>query len=1014
LKGIDIIMAEKGKPGYVSDDHLELITDKLIKDSDDGLGKGDISNESVNSGPVTSYDGLFKPLASLRGLFEVPAIPPFSFEAHQTNNAELDISEEIVDEDGGLERDDGVTVEETVDEDVGVTIEEIVEEDGGVAIEDFVEEDGGVTTEEIVEENGGVTSEEFVERGGGVTTEEIVEEDGGVVTEESVENDGGITEMKNFENVEEEIVFEKEEVRQSEPTRDAEVGSPKQVQFKNLPTSPPELTVDSVVLQARDDVAELDADEEVTASDEEYENWEVEDYDDDETDSTDEAPPIPSEVHKVEGDQDASDYDEAYEFDETESSGSSEINSDDNEEKEVEEEKEDNAGDGIDDLRFDTDPGTGRDHEVDEELLLKNILMASLPGDKETSSSSMDFPEKPRAQRGLAGDDIDDMLSGIDSGTARDHEADEDLPLEKILVASPRGDKNTSYSSVDFPEKPQAQRSLDSEFHSPDIKVDPDNVAVQEQSRHTRGSFSDDEAAVNQNAAKEESKRFLLFVVGLAACILVGVAIVLIVISQQGNNAMPKVSIPITLSPSFLRTSAPTESLAPGETRAPQPTPTFPPIDPPSAPQATPAFPPIDQPIAPQAPPTFPLIAPTPRPSPAPTPKPDPPENDVCSDAIAVLSDGGSTSGSISFAETDNVDRCGDVTTNGPGVWYYVLGTGGEMMAHTCLNTAFDSKITIFKGPCSKPLCLESNEDFCRTQSAVSWESVYGQAYRILVHGDPGSVGNGSFELTIISRYNDECSTSIGPLAVFTLAVGPPIIGDNLGANANEEISCDGQLNSSPSVFYHVRGTGGNITASICEGTDFNARISILLGACDNLECIAQSDEDGCGLTWDSLAFQDYYVMIHGETIDDVGTFGLRLTTTEAPANDECPKALGPLQSDGTIIQGSTAGAVVDSTVPFCLNAVTSPGVWYFVTGDGSTLQASLCDGASFDTRLSVYEGDCPDGQLESLICVDGNDDFCGQESLVTWLSEEGTTYSILVHGYQNGSGDFKLSVTSI
>jgi hypothetical protein len=474
---------------------------------------------------------------------------------------------------------------------------------------------------------------------------------------------------------------------------------------------------------------------------------------------------------------------------------------------------------------------------------------------------------------------------------------------------------------------------------------------------------------------------------------------------------MPKVSIPITLSPSLLRTSAPTESLAPGETRAPQPPPIFPPIDPPSA---TPAFPPIDQPSTPQAPPTFPPIASTPRPSPAPTPKPDPPENDVCSDAIAVLSDGGSTSGSISFAETDNVDRCGDVTTNGPGVWYYVLGTCGEMMAHTCLNTAFDSKITIFKGPCSKPLCLEANEDFCSTQSAVSWESVYRQVYRILVHGDPGSVGDGSFELTIISRYNDECSTAIGPLAVFTLAIGPPVIGDTLGANTNEEITCDGQLNSSPSVFYHVRGTGGNITASICEGTDFNARISILLGACDSLECIAHSDDDGCDLTWDSLAFQDYYVMIHGETIDDVGTFGLRLITTEAPANDECPKALGPLQLDGTVIQGSTGGAVVDTTVPFCLSAVTSPGVWYFVTGDGSTLQASLCDGASFDTRLSVYEGNCPDMQLESLICVDGNDDFCGQESLVTWLSEEGTTYYVLVHGYQNGSGDFKLSVTSI
>jgi hypothetical protein len=84
------------------------------------------------------------------------------------------------------------------------------------------------------------------------------------------------------------------------------------------------------------------------------------------------------------------------------------------------------------------------------------------------------------------------------------------------------------------------------------------------------------------------------------------------------------------------------------------------------------------------------------------------------------------------------------------------------------------------------------------------------------------------------------------------------------------------------------------------------------------------------------------------------------------------------------------------------------------VRGNGLQLQASLCGGATYDTRLSIFEGECPDGNMESLICVDGNDDFCGIESLVTWLSEDGKLYYILVHGYLQATGDFALSVSSI
>jgi len=414
---------------------------------------------------------------------------------------------------------------------------------------------------------------------------------------------------------------------------------------------------------------------------------------------------------------------------------------------------------------------------------------------------------------------------------------------------------------------------------------------------------------------------------------------------------------------------------------------------------------PSPSPVAPSMRPTDPPFA-------------DQPENDKCDAAIGPLQPNGAvTRGSIASAGIDTVDRCGSVNTNGPGVWYYAMGTGGEMMAHTCQNTYFDTKITIFEGDCDKPICIEGNDDLCgptASFSAVSWQSRFQQVYLILVHGNSDDSGNGNFELAVVSRYNDECSTALGPLPVALDGFGSPLEGDTLSANPND-IPCNGEVSNSPSVFYLVRGTGGTLTASICDSLDFRANIAIMTGSCTSgLTCVDKTQGESCTISWDSVAFQDYYLMIDGETADDFGSFELLVTTSDVPDNDSCDQALGPLPLDGSIVTGITTGASVDSDTPFCESAVSSPGVWYSVIGNGFTLQASLCEGASYDTRLSIFEGTCPSGSLDGLQCVDGNDDFCGTQSLVAWLSEEGREYYILVHGYQQDAGDFKLSVSSI
>jgi hypothetical protein len=250
--------------------------------------------------------------------------------------------------------------------------------------------------------------------------------------------------------------------------------------------------------------------------------------------------------------------------------------------------------------------------------------------------------------------------------------------------------------------------------------------------------------------------------------------------------------------------------------------------------------------------------------------------NDLCIDAIGPLNSGSNIRGTIKDAGVDQVDQCGNAFKGYPGVWYYVYGTGGEMMAHTCNNTDFDSRILLFAGPCSELECLHINENYCGKQSVVSWKTEFYKPYLILVQGSPALRGsNESFQLTIESRYNDECNTAID-LVITSRTNGPITKGQTLNANKNL-IMCNGIISDSPSVFYRVKGTGSNIFAVLREGTDFNATLSLLTGKCSNLQCLDQSENGGRDLSWSSIESQDYYIVIHGETAKDVGNFDIQI-----------------------------------------------------------------------------------------------------------------------------------------
>jgi hypothetical protein len=124
--------------------------------------------------------------------------------------------------------------------------------------------------------------------------------------------------------------------------------------------------------------------------------------------------------------------------------------------------------------------------------------------------------------------------------------------------------------------------------------------------------------------------------------------------------------------------------------------------------------------------------------------------NNFCSGAIPLLlnvSEFGTNNGTAETLE-DNVDLCQDHHLTGPGFWYSFMGVGAFVTASLCSNrTTFDTQLRVYAGDCTSLQCVGYNDDFCDSQSEVTWQAVQGVPYYLLVSGYKGQTGD--FELLV-------------------------------------------------------------------------------------------------------------------------------------------------------------------------------------------------------------------------------------------------------------------------
>lgn len=226
---------------------------------------------------------------------------------------------------------------------------------------------------------------------------------------------------------------------------------------------------------------------------------------------------------------------------------------------------------------------------------------------------------------------------------------------------------------------------------------------------------------------------------------------------------------------------------------------------------------------------------------------------------------------------------------------------------------------------------------------------------------------------------------------------------------------------TAPGVWYTFESAGENATFDLCT-TDYDSKINVFSGECDNLTCLGGNDDSFANCGAGGASFLGNVLLPDGEIIyvlvqgfsSNTGDFTLTIECEEVVEieNDFCDDA-EELEC-GDSVDGTTLNAQTeDVTGTTCGTSISAGGVWYQMeVSENELWNISVCNAANFDTKLSVWSGD----DCDDLTCVGGNDDnftagCTGNTSEFEFLATEDQIIYVLVHGFLSAQGDFTLTV---
>lgn len=351
-----------------------------------------------------------------------------------------------------------------------------------------------------------------------------------------------------------------------------------------------------------------------------------------------------------------------------------------------------------------------------------------------------------------------------------------------------------------------------------------------------------------------------------------------------------------------------------------------------------------------------------------------PPANDDRASAVPI-SCNQSLDGTTVNATNDVAPEC-FTAIQAPGVWYTFTGVADPVLISTCESLDYDSRINVYSGSPGELVCVAGNDDtpgvgLCSTVNFVPDPS---EQYFILVQGYDGETGTFMLELACQS-----CGTPTGVTASASDVIATAYW-QSLNPGATYEIEY-GPLGFTPGT--------GTVASGTVNAADASAVISGLAPGTEYAFYLTEV----CGPADASLR---------------TGPFTFITLPEPPPANAFCDGAL-PIDC-GVSVEADTQGSFLQPGITCGASDITSPGLWFSLIGNGGTVTLSTCGAADFDTKISVYTGPCT-----APACVAGVDDSpgcTGNTTEVTFPTTAGVQYLVLVHGYEDATGTFTLSMS--
>ncbi len=359
--------------------------------------------------------------------------------------------------------------------------------------------------------------------------------------------------------------------------------------------------------------------------------------------------------------------------------------------------------------------------------------------------------------------------------------------------------------------------------------------------------------------------------------------------------------------------------------------------------------------------------------------------------------------------------------------WTWTAPTDGGVALSTA-GSDFITLLTVLTGDALTNLTLAGINGTATNESHLTFNVTAGTAYQIDVDGVGGRAGNISLQLSLGPVQPPPPNDNFSNRITLTGTNLSNATGSNVGATKEpgEPLHADAQ--GGKSVWWTWTAPYSGRLTLTTTGSPFDTVLGVYTGnSVSNLTFVAANDEDPLSttgmisrVTCNVKANTTYQFAVDGFD-DSSGEIHLQLNLGSAfpvPPNDNFSNRTGIVGSSLTVTGYNTGasfeavGADFADGEPEHLATLGGKSVWWSWTAPNSGNVTLTTANSTLDTLLAVYTGN----DFTNLVFVAGNDEDplspTGGVSRATFNATNGTTYQIVVDGYDGCSGNIFLNLS--